>query len=366
MLTAPKDTLAYQLKGRPLLLNRDMRHVSCKAVSQQLAAFIAADKTGAGTHPETEALWFYLMNQGVAAVRKRFDLFEPLGSYRWVLDTYHQEVGPRVARAFYYLLVICTREARHLKNKHVLKDQLVAQFGPTIYDYLCTIPDDAGSAMQLFVKTAPEARFGDYCAALSYVFYKGSWASAFGGKKWGVISDTLLRFVNGETNGEMLLDTVWTLKHNTAPIFNKGMLYAHDNQSVMLRILDCQHAGMVPQALMTDSAVQQYANQALHETRSKLCDLLGSEFEGCVDWVKVAAEAKSGQNYNAEIAKAPKTPEQLAALKAQHEAAAKAAQEAKLAEEKAKVEAHSKTFTLWGFGNKKLETIKKIQIKRAA
>lgn len=291
MITAPKNTLAYQLKGRPMLLHRNLSATPCKLVGERLKKFLDTD-TEKSTRPEVEALWFYLMNQAVAAVRAKYDLFEPLPpDVMWVMDTYHARMAPRVQRAFYYLLLICTREARHLHNKAALQSDLVSKFGQTVFDYVCTINDEASTAMKQFSQNPPAAELGPYCWALSYVFYKGKWSTAYGGKKWGVIADCLAKFVDGTTNAEMMMDTVWTLKHNTAPIFNKGMLYANDS-SVLQRILDVQHSGQIPQMIACAAqGVGPYLTPELIEARKRLEEVFGPSFGGAFNVQKASDDA---------------------------------------------------------------------------
>ena len=58
---------------------------------------------------------------------------------------------------------------------------------------------------------------------MRWQFYNSKWNGGYGGKKWGIVTDCLVRFVFGEFYAEMMLDTVWTLSHNNGPIFNKGI-----------------------------------------------------------------------------------------------------------------------------------------------
>jgi len=357
VITADKGTLAYQLKGRPLRQKRSFGEVPASQVAQRLKAFLDADQNP-NTPPETEAMWFYLTTHAVMEVQRRLDWHEHLGELQWVLDLYHKVNTPSAARAFYYLLLICTREARHLKNKAELQTKLVDQFGLPVYQYICSIDDNATTAMAQFPKKPPPSALGPYCEALAWIFYKGKWSGGYGGKKWGVIADCMNTFVLGKAGADVMLDTVWTLAHNTAPIFNKGMLYGHYSP-VLPRILDVQHVGQIPQLIASDAAVQPYVPPELEAARARMEVLLGPSFGGLVDWHKVSSEAKSGQHYAKEKAKIKLTPAQIAEQK-------KAEEMAVLLAEAAAKKDHEAFLTLPSIGTLPGVKLKKIKLPRAA
>src|SRR5208283_4005185 len=120
---------------------------------------------------------------------------------------------------------------------------------------------------------------GTFCKGLAWQFYKCKWAGGYGGKKWGVVTDCLARFVTGEFSAEMMLDTVWTLAHNGGPIFNKGQFYACYGHT-LYRILDVQRSGQIPEAVLFDHAVKGFADADLQhlmiEVRARFPEAIGN------------------------------------------------------------------------------------------
>lgn len=327
-LASPTDCLAHYL-NRPFTTARDMGFMPCSAVAARLKAY----ETSTNDHkvPEAEALAFYGMNHGMALISARFDQFEPLPDWeRKFVDQYYRDMSVASVRAFYYLLLICTREARHNKNINAMNghfpEHLIAFFKGT----------NGGEAgiHKKFVSEPPNATIGEYCTALCHQFYKGSWNPGYGGKAWGAVADCLRRFVVGEFTAEMMMDTVWTLSHNNGPIFNKGIFYGLYNGAALLRILDIQRSGQIPQAVLSDKIVAQYLPSGLTKTMTDLRARFPDDIGAYVDWEVVQALGAVG-NYPSDIkeqhakygmspaAKAAKEAAELAA-KAQAEAVAKA------------------------------------------
>jgi hypothetical protein len=285
-LTDPKDSLAYHM-ARPLVRARNLTEVPAVEVAARISAFLEAD-TDPNTVPETEALWFYGMNHGMAQIRQAVSLYEPLGDFLPFVEAYHRELGPRAVRAFYYLLIICTREARHLKNKDTMKAKLAPVHGLGATDYLGIVPDHAHEAMKAFCQNPPDCTIGQFTGLLRDVFFKGMWAGAYGGPAWGQVADCLHRFVTGEFTAEMMLDVVWTLCHNNGPIFNKSMLYG-GYTAQLVRILDVQRSGQVPALIMTDHGASPFAPVKLAQWMQALRAWFPDAIGTYVDWYLVEA-----------------------------------------------------------------------------
>lgn len=290
-IVAPKDTLAYQLKGRPLSVARDMSMASVKEVGAIMNAYM--DKTGRVT-PENEAIKFYYLNHAVKDVRKVVDLYEPLGRYSVVLELYNHQCSSLAARMFYYLLLICTRESRHVKAnetstvmKHVAKE-----YGEELVDFNLKLHGKGSDgAASYFRSNLPNVKLGPYVLALRHIFYHGAFQSSFGGPAWGAVCDCLVDFVVGKTSAEMMLDTSFTLAHNNGPIFNKGMLFDTYNSSNLIRILDVQRSGQIPQLVNDGGISSSYLDKVVVEAHKSFKTLFGdkSDFSGHMDWFKVEA-----------------------------------------------------------------------------
>ncbi|MBS7812368.1 hypothetical protein [Roseococcus pinisoli] len=244
-LLAPKNTLAYQL-ARPLCRANDISSVPCSETGKVFKAFFAKD-TNPGAVPEESAITFYLLQHAVGDLRKKFHMLEPLPiDALKLIETYHAEACALAERSFVYLLIICTREMRHLKSSAKTKALVAGLYGQQASDYLCSIPDDATTAMKTFPNAPPNSTLGAYCQALCYGFHKGSWGGGYGGKAWGSIADCMKSYVFGEYTPEVMLDVSFTLSHNNGPIYNKGMNFGMYG-SYFLWVLDVQRSGQIPQ-----------------------------------------------------------------------------------------------------------------------
>ncbi|MDG5496956.1 hypothetical protein [Niveispirillum sp. BGYR6] len=289
-LFAPPNTLAYQLRARPLSLHRDMSHVPVQDVAVAMMRFMAGDPHPS-TPPEAEALEFYALNHLVALVRRDYDWFETLPPPLLALvERYNDACAPKACRAFYYLLLICLRESRHLGNKAVMLPALAAEFGEGVPKIITCLSDQSTGAAATMKGLADQAglTMGPFCRALSRQFHVGQYSTGYGGPAWGRVSDCLLAFVSGEYSAEMLLDTVWTLCHNNGPIFNKGMLYSSHGPALK-RILDVQRSGQVPEAILHEPGIRAFAPKGLPAMLEAAAGLFPGSIGAYVDWFKVEA-----------------------------------------------------------------------------
>lgn len=329
--SAAKDTLAYQLGVRPLTRMIDFSEVPAPVVMAEFKDALPGSKAV----PETEALWFYLMNHAVARVREIKAPNEPLGEHLWIVEEFHRQLTERAVRLFRYLMMICTREARHANSQMASKwVDFEAQFGPEITkfcrDNLGKSSSDAANHIQ---KSPPDAPIGLYVRGLQYIFDKPSWGGGYGGKKWGAVTDCLVQYVHGKYTAEMMMDTGWTLSHNNGPIFNKGMLYEMYDGGMIARILDVQRSGQIPQ-LIFEGWVDARCPKDLKAMNLKLNEALPGmipQDKPYVDWFLV--EQLGGiHSWNSEKAAQTKkhgTPKDLSEKLAAAEAKAKAEELAK-------------------------------------
>lgn len=337
-LTDPQNTLAYH-QSRVLCAQRDMSDVPCYKVALALSQY--QDKHSAsddGHHnPEQQALWFYGMNHGVAMIQSRFAPLEPLPEWELgFVQRYHEELAPRAVRAFYYLLLICTREARHNQSLKSDGPKMTEKFGKPITDFFVSIKGGESTIHQKFLTKPPQGTIGAYCEALCWQFYNSDWHGGYGGPAWGNIADCLHRFVTGEFSAEMMLDTIWTLSHNNGPVFNKQIFYSMYSGAIF-RVLDVQRSGQIPQAVLFDAQIGKFASPELGKLMKHLKERFPEDVGDYVDWEVVEAlgsvnkyptekQAQFAKHGMSEAAK--KAQEQvLLAQKAKEEAAKKAAEE---------------------------------------
>ncbi len=339
-LSDPQDTLAYH-QSRVLTQHRNMTHVSCSDVAKKVSVFMSLDKA-ANTVPEQEALWFYGMNHGMALIASHRAPYEPLSQEELdFVRTYHKVLGPKAVRAFYYLLLICVRESRHVHATAAFDKDLQKKFGAAALMFNKAIRG-AGStgAYQKFLSAPPASQLGPFVKSLAWNFYNGKFSGGYGGPAWGKVADCLVRFVTGEFTAEMMLDTVWTLAHNNGPIFNKGMLYGGYGP-YLLRILDVQRSGQMPEAILTDNAIMSFSTNELSQHMAWLQKRFPDKIGSYVDWYVV--EALGAVGHYAGEKKKQVTQHGMSQKASEAEKAKAAAEAAKVAAEAKAKEEYLKT-----------------------
>jgi hypothetical protein len=203
--------------------------------------------------PEVDALNFYLGNHIYAVLAGSRDLYAPLTQEeRYLADTYFTMTLPMVHRAFSYLFLICMREARHVKiSDGTWWPKMQAKFTPAVVQFMQKIQPMSNGVhvVSAFVSTPPEhVSIGELTEAFMFTYKNGKFSPSYGGPKWGVIAEVLHNYTVGITSAEIMLDIVWSLAHNTASIFNKGVVY-EGSGGTLGSILDIQRAGQIPQLL---------------------------------------------------------------------------------------------------------------------
>lgn len=286
-LTDHPSTLAYH-SSRVLTQHRSLADMPVAQGVARVTGFMAQDQNG-NTVPEAEAFWFYGMNHGMALISSRYDPHEKMKPEdAGFVKEYYARMTPAAVRAFYYLLLICTRESRHNKSLHEDGGQIKKLFGEVTANFHLSIKGGEHNIHQALLNSPPKTTLGNYVNSLQWVFYNSKWSGGYGGPAWGKVTDCLCRFVHGEFSAEMMLDTIWTLCHNNGPIFNKGMLYGHYS-SCLTRLLDVQRSGQVPEAALYDALLGKFVPAQL---KLKM-DWLRTEYPNAVgnyvDWFKVEA-----------------------------------------------------------------------------
>lgn len=324
MLTDPQNTLAYH-NSRALTRPADMSAVPVSSVIPAYKQFHSQDKTPLAS-PEREALWFYGMNHGMALISAKRHPLEPLPAAELdFVQRYHAMMGEKARRSFYYLLSICVREARHSHSKQTDGPKLTEKFGAPVANFL-TASGGEEDIINRLLKNTLDCSIGTLCDALRWSYYHSIWGGAYGGPKWGNIADCMGRFVNGEFTAEIMLDTIWTLSHNCAPIFNKpGKLFGH-NGSYIVRLLDLQRSGQMIETILHDPEMAHYVNPEMTGMAAWVRDYFPGAIGPYVDWNTVEAKG-SVQKYPNEIKKqtliygmTPETKAAIAAAKAKAEA----------------------------------------------
>lgn len=282
-MLAEKDTLEFQKNTRPGAQYLDR---SGSRLFDVVTAMNAYMEDAEEVYPEHDAIRFYLTNHAMALVAQRKKPDEPLGDHFVIPDTYHKSLSKDAVRMFYYLLLICTRESRHVHDSSSNWLTWSTKYGDKCVDFNKKIRNSgSGSAAKALRDDPPDVSIGLYTKYLEEVFFKGGFGGGYGGKAWGAVAKVLRQFVWGELSAELMMDTAFTLCHNNGPIFNKGMLYHSYNSSEIVKILDVQRSGQIPQLVANKES--QFVTKEHLELGETITELLGDEFCGHVDWFVV-------------------------------------------------------------------------------
>jgi hypothetical protein len=297
------DTLVHQ-KARPLQSNIDLRESSLKTVMDNysgLHSVLTAKDGGVMARPETDALWFYAQQHAMGLIERSLDSDEPLGDFGWYVNMYHEQVQLKALRMFYYLLLICTRESRHMKTG-AGKVSLYAKY-PSIVDFHSNHVQDssADASINAICQNAPDVTLGEYTSFLVNAFTMPGYNGGYGGKAWAAVARPLRDFVHGNISAEILMDTAFTLAHNNGPIFNKGMLYHTYEGNSLIKILDVQRSGQIPQLIANNHLTGKFVPALMLEYVHGFSKL-DSGFAGSVDWKRVK-NINGVACYGSEIAK---------------------------------------------------------------
>jgi len=302
---ARHDSLAH-LKGQPLFVAKSMRDAEMTDVVKSLKSYL--HHCGL-LHPECEAISFYAGNAVWAEIAKRFESDEPLPPEVLKLARqYLKSASLTAQRLMYYLILIITRESRHVVFHHIAQ-KLQDHFGTEYAEFNSYMHGASGSmhAKELFLAKAPNMKLGVFADAISYTFHNGHFSGGFGGSAWAEIADVFKGLVDGKLSPEMATDVAWALCHNNGPIFNKAMTYHGYHPIKIKTILDVQRSGQIPELVCDNSTVgNEFVADETTVMVTEASSLFPGAFGGYVDWAKVEA-AGSVQSYHAlKVAQAAK------------------------------------------------------------
>jgi hypothetical protein len=279
-------------------------NVPTKDFAEALLTEPSIKLTGSALQPEAHAWLFYSLNHIVGLMIRD-------GVTNEEVSKLYEDAAKTIAvPAVAYVLAICAGEMRHAKNKDLSKipldfDELAA------WTFVVSRIIGKSSARVAPFTTGDWAGKGFSILSLVKVFEYGfdnlKWSSAYGGKKWGVIARTLRQWLDGTISIEVFLDTVWTLQHNTAAIFNKSIIYQNSTHRLQ-KILDVQAAGQLPnwnptysfEDQLTDLLVYTYKNEVLPWAKEQW-----PELQEPANMTKIAAGSKASSMWQKEIAKDP-------------------------------------------------------------
>ena len=278
-----KDTLAFQ-RARPLMTKHDAKDVPLAVTVANMLAF---EKHSGQANVEHGAVSFYFLNHVFSELLKNDPNLPLSPAGAELADAYTRTASLHAQRLFYYMLLICTREARHVHAGGMLQDVL-EEYGPQFKAFIQGgMGSSESGAVNRLRQTPPVMTLGQYVKGTVDLFNKCSYSGGYGGPKWGNIANCLRAYIFGEITAEMMVDVAWTLAHNGGPMFNKGMLY-ETYGNALYKILDVQRSGQMPQFIAqgADGEIADDLKPLIQVVKVALPDLYTP---GYVDWFLVEA-----------------------------------------------------------------------------
>lgn len=239
----PEKTLAYWLNNA-VYGTHDFHGVTTKQFVAKVNEYM---KDQDNKSPEEEAVRFYLLNHLVSVLRAKKHVLEPLDAFEdVVMEEYTSLLFGSGLRAVMYLIQICVQEARHGAQRSTFKGTLEEKGHSVQYPENCFEWYTGCEGVSQWKQSPPDVQLIDFCRFVPVCFSYGIFGSSFGGQPWANVAECLNGFVSGKYSVEVLMDTIWTLAHNTGPIFNKGYLYHHQDNDKLAKLLDVQRSGQMP------------------------------------------------------------------------------------------------------------------------
>lgn len=282
----------------------------------------ARQQKGDTQEPEREAIKFYALGHLVSLIRQKRTPHEKLTeNEKSILAAYQHEVANQSRRMAFYVMLIISREVRHVwegENPDTeTRKKFEKEVGKPLMDWQKQIRgSNYATAITHFDMLPDDLTAAEFCRGVTYLFNHGYCAHGFGGKPWANISETLYRALKGEYSMEMLVDTAYTLAHNNGPIFNKGMYY-DPYGPCFVNILDVQRAGLIPEMLHEQRFFAEYVDYNVLQLVRAYKQENPEAFGDYLDWHEVKARGAVGNcqqfyaKMNPKAKKAPK-PKMLA------------------------------------------------------
>jgi hypothetical protein len=273
-------------RGSFLFQVNSLKHLNMKDISAYLHENRDVMKI---RRPEDYALDFYLLNHAVFELGRRFSMNEKLDDEHIDFMNLYVERNLEIfTSAFLYLLVITTKESRHiLTNKHdcnMHEDNFIDDYVRGKYDdcYRFTrmlkdkkeSQDYKANRALLNKDQVPNVSLQTYLEYLETLYSHGEWYDEYGGEVWATITNVLLRFVKGEISPENLVDNMWTLSHNNGLIFNKHIVFSnYESEEGMLEILNAQAIGRLPEYADQTSAYSSKGKKIFNRVKKVLPEI---------------------------------------------------------------------------------------------
>lgn len=292
----PANTLAY-FQAAPHFTAKAFGGVPITRFAAATKAYRAVADLAPRARPCYEAVNFYGLNHLASIVRSKFTPNEPLPAWALsVMQAYLAELVSQTERLSHYNISICTREMRHILSPSATLLGNLYKIHPKLGDYILNLKggNEDGALQTYYTTDLGDCTATQYMEAQALAFSKaggGKFSAMYGGDPWSNIAKCLWSAMAGKTSLEMMVDTSYTLAHNTCSMFNKPLLYQFGgaDNSNLIQILDVQRSGQIPELVLDP---KHWANLDVPSlTVTPLIKLVKQEIPGAfgsyVDWHKV-------------------------------------------------------------------------------
>ena len=176
--------------------------------------------------PTEVAAKFYLLQHAIFEIQKEFSHDQALPfPVVQLMDEYISFVTLEATRMLHYLIAASIRESRHSDNEASIDDLRVLWEKHEKYSIShqeCVKHKEPNTSVVTYMQVPNKGTLVENLKLLMDIFYLLKWRSAYGGKKWGKIAQSVHDWCIGKYSLETLMDTGFTLAHNGGPVFNKS------------------------------------------------------------------------------------------------------------------------------------------------
>lgn len=210
------------------------------------------------TEPEDCALNFYLLSHAFKYFESNKDkndlLNENEHSFMSFFLSYNEEI---FLKSFLYLLSIVNKESRHIYISNHDKRLLKRNYGQEMYDYTKMISkksrekDYKANKAISSCKDLPNVPLYLFLEHIEDIFSESDFEDSYGGEPWANITKCLKKYIDGFYSPEIMVDTMWSLSHNSGCIFDKDVIFFNtkNDGETLQQILNSQALGLIPPSI---------------------------------------------------------------------------------------------------------------------
>ena len=273
--------------------------------------------------PEDTALDFYLLNHVMYYLNNTYSENQKIPQkIKIVMDHYIDRNLDIFVLSFLYLLSVSMKESRYIildssfssnyeketcdssgffdiKTFKGFKEEWISCLDFTLLLSSKNEQEEYKANDALLLNEIPNVTIETYYEFLYWLFSQSClWKSGFnersyGGLAWANIVRIPLSFIKGDISGETLIDTMWTLSHNSDIIFNKSVIFSH-YESSLISILNAQSLGLIPDLILFEKETPEkklYSNskksrKTLNIIKENIPEVINTSFNNYDDFME--------------------------------------------------------------------------------